>query len=138
MTDADGNTIENENIILSGTKGKQKITVQKAGTYYLTYFIDEDEYNTADHRNQYAANLTVTRPTVKFIVEKVSLNNNADTNNPQINNITIPCTASAMRERVLSFSFYSSILPKLRSAKSSTRSVRLGATGAAFSASRGV
>ena len=29
MTDADGNTIENENIILSGTKGKQKITVQK-------------------------------------------------------------------------------------------------------------
>lgn len=24
MTDADGNTIENENIILSGTKGKQK------------------------------------------------------------------------------------------------------------------
>ena len=86
MTDADGNTIENENIILSGTKGKQKITVQKAGTYYLTYFIDEDEYNTADHRNQYAANLTVTRPTVKFIVEKVSLNNNADTNNPQINN----------------------------------------------------
>ena len=67
MTDADGNTIENENIILSGTKGKQKITVQKAGTYYLTYFIDEDEYNTADHRNQYAANLTVTRPTVKRI-----------------------------------------------------------------------
>ena len=85
MTDADGNTIENENIILSETKGKQKITVQKAGTYYLTYFIDEDEYNTADHRNQYAANLTVTRPTVKFIVEKVSLNNN----NPKINNITI-------------------------------------------------
>ena len=85
MTDADGNTIENKNMILSGTKGKQKITVQKAGTYYLTYFIDEDEYNTADHRNQYAANLTVTRPTVKFIVEKVSLNNN----NPKINNITI-------------------------------------------------
>ena len=27
---------------------------------------------------------------------------------------TLPCTASAMRERVLSFSFYSSILPKLR------------------------
>ena len=94
MTDADGNTIENENIILSGTKGKQKITVQKAGTYYLTYFIDEDEYNTADHRNQYAANLTVTRPTVKFIVEKVSLNNNADTNNPQINNITIRAISS--------------------------------------------
>ena len=85
MTDADGNTIENKNMILSGTKGKQEITVQKAGTYYLTYFIDEDEYNTADHRNQYAANLTVTRPTVKFIVEKVSLNNN----NPKINNITI-------------------------------------------------
>lgn len=94
MTDADGNTIENENIILSGTKGNQKITVQKAGTYYLTYFIDEDEYNTADHRNQYAANLTVTRPTVKFIVEKVSLNNNADTNNPQINNITIRAISS--------------------------------------------
>ena len=94
MTDADGNTIENENIILSGTKGKQKITVQKAGTYYLTYFIDEDEYNTADHRNQYAANLTVTRPTVKLIVEKVSLNNNADTNNPQINNITIRAISS--------------------------------------------
>ena len=85
MTDADGNTIENENIILSETKGKQKITVQKAGTYYLTYFIDEDEYNTADHRNQYAANLTVTRPTVKFIVEKVSLNKNT----PKISNITI-------------------------------------------------
>ena len=32
---------------------------------------------------------------------------------------------------------YSSILPKLKSAKSSTRSVRLGATGAALSASRG-
>ena len=32
---------------------------------------------------------------------------------------------------------HSSILPKLKSAKSSTRSVRLGATGAAFSASRG-
>ena len=32
---------------------------------------------------------------------------------------------------------YSSILPKLKSAKSSTRSVRLGATGAAVSASRG-
>ena len=63
-------------------------------TYYLTYFIDEDEYNTADHRNQYAANLTVTRPTVKFIVEKVSLNNNADTNNPQINNITIRAISS--------------------------------------------
>ena len=94
MTDADGNTIENENIILSGTKGKQKITVQKAGTYYLTYFIDEDEYNTADHRNQYSANLTVTRPTVKFIVEKFSLNNNADTNNPQINNITIRAISS--------------------------------------------
>ena len=94
MTDADGNTIENENIILSGTKSKQKITVQKAGTYYLTYFIDEDEYNTADHRNQYAANLTVTRPTVKFIVEKVSLNNNPDTNNPQINNITIRAISS--------------------------------------------
>ena len=94
MTDTDGNTIENENIILSGTKGKQKITVQKAGTYYLTYFIDEDEYNTADHRNQYAANLTVTRPTVKFIVEKVSLNNNADTNNPQITNITIRAISS--------------------------------------------
>ena len=90
MTDADGNTIENENIILSGTKGKQKITVQKAGTYYLTYFIDEDEYNTADHRNQYAANLAVTRPTVKFIVEKVSLNKN----NPQINNITIRAISS--------------------------------------------
>ena len=85
MTDADGNTIENKNMILSGTKGKQKITVQKAGTYYLTYFIDEDEYNTADHRNQYAANLTVTRPTVKFIVEKVSLNKNT----PKISNITI-------------------------------------------------
>ena len=51
MTDADGNTIENENIILSGTK-------------------------------------------VKFIVEKVSLNNNADTNNPQINNITIRAISS--------------------------------------------
>ena len=85
---------KNENIILSGTKGKQKITVQKAGTYYLTYFIDEDEYNTADHRNQYAANLTVTRPIVKLIVEKVSLNNNADTNNPQINNITIRAISS--------------------------------------------
>ena len=68
--------------------------MQKAGTYYLTYFIDEDEYNTADHRNQYAANLTVTRPTVKFIVEKVSLNNNAYTNNPQINNITIRAISS--------------------------------------------
>ena len=34
-------------------------------------------------------------------------------------------------------SCYSSILPKLKSAKSSTRSVRLGATGAAVSASRG-
>ena len=32
---------------------------------------------------------------------------------------------------------YSSILPKLKSAKSSTRSVRLGAMGAALSASRG-
>ena len=32
---------------------------------------------------------------------------------------------------------YNSILPKLKSAKSSTRSVRLGATGAAVSASRG-
>lgn len=41
-----------------------------------------------------AANLTVTRPTVKFIVEKVSLNNNADTNNPQINNITIRAISS--------------------------------------------
>lgn len=93
MTDADGNTIENENIILSGTKVSKNHRA-KAGTYYLTYFIDEDEYNTADHRNQYAANLTVTRPTVKFIVEKVSLNNNADTNNPQINNITIRAISS--------------------------------------------
>ena len=79
MTDADGNTIENENIILSGTKGKQKITVQKAGTYYLTYFIDEDEYNTADHRNQYAANLTVTRPTISSKIapgKKIKLTTN--------------------------------------------------------------
>ena len=37
----------------------------------------------------------------------------------------------------LKFAVYSSILPKLKSAKSSTRSVRLGATGAALSASRG-
>lgn len=29
MTDADGNTIENENIILSGTKGKQKSPCKK-------------------------------------------------------------------------------------------------------------
>lgn len=29
MTDADGNTIENENIILSGTKGKQKTPCKK-------------------------------------------------------------------------------------------------------------
>ena len=38
---------------------------------------------------------------------------------------------------VVKRSCYSSILPKLKSAKSSTRSVRLGATGAAVSASRG-
>ena len=57
----------------------------KKGTWKMT---------DADHRNQYAANLTVTRPTVKFIVEKVSLNNNADTNNPQINNITIRAISS--------------------------------------------
>ena len=88
-TDADGNTIESENIILSGTKGKQKITAQKEGTYYLTYFIDEDEYDTVDHRNQYATNETVTKPTVKFIVEKGSLNNNAGKNNPPIKIITI-------------------------------------------------
>ena len=37
----------------------------------------------------------------------------------------------------ISSTHYSSILPKLKSAKSSTRSVRLGATGAALSASRG-
>ena len=37
----------------------------------------------------------------------------------------------------LSSAGHSSILPKLKSAKSSTRSVRLGATGAALSASRG-
>mgnify|MGYP007128252653 CR=1 FL=1 len=91
------NTIKNENIILSGTKGKAKNHRAKEGTYYLTYFIDEDEYNTADHRNQYAANLTVTRPIVKLIVEKVSLNNNADTNNPQINNITIRQSPAKLR-----------------------------------------
>ena len=38
---------------------------------------------------------------------------------------------------LLKFADHSSILPKLKSAKSSTRSVRLGATGAALSASRG-
>ena len=38
---------------------------------------------------------------------------------------------------LLKFADHRSILPKLKSAKSSTRSVRLGATGAALSASRG-
>ena len=52
-----------------------------------------------------------------------------------------PCLPVLPADRACAFvilkrSSYSSILPKLRSAKSSTRSVRLGATGAALSASR--
>ena len=70
MTDADGNTIENENIILSGTKGKQKITVQKAGTYYLTYFIDEDQYHTITNMNHYATQIN--NITIRAISSKIA------------------------------------------------------------------
>ena len=93
--------IENGDITLSGGKGAQKVTAQKEGTYYLTYFIDEDQYHTITNMNHYATNQTVTRPTVKFTVEKVPVNNNtSDTkkddqtnntgrNDQQIKNITI-------------------------------------------------
>ena len=110
ITDASGDSIENGDITLSGGKGAQKVTAQKEGTYYLTYFIDEDQYHTITNMNHYATNQTVTRPTVKFTVEKVPVNNNtSDTkkddqtnntgkndqtnntgkNDPQIKNITI-------------------------------------------------
>ncbi|NSH02627.1 aerolysin family beta-barrel pore-forming toxin [Anaerostipes hadrus] len=110
VTDASGDPIENGDITLSGGKGAQKVTAQKEGTYYLTYFIDEDQYHTITNMNHYATNQTVTRPTVKFTVEKVPVNNNtSDTkkddqtnntgkndqtnntgkNDPQIKNITI-------------------------------------------------
>ncbi len=46
ITDASGDSIENGDITLSGGKGAQKVTAQKEGTYYLTYFIDEDQYHT--------------------------------------------------------------------------------------------
>ena len=101
ITDASGDPIENGDITLSGGKGAQKVTAQKEGTYYLTYFIDEDQYHTITNMNHYATNQTVTRPTVKFTVEKVPVNNNTSdtkkddqTNNTgkddqQIKNITI-------------------------------------------------
>ena len=101
ITDASGDSIENGDITLSGGKGAQKVTAQKEGTYYLTYFIDEDQYHTITNMNHYATNQTVTRPTVKFTVEKVPVNNNtSDTkkddqtnntgrNDQQIKNITI-------------------------------------------------
>ena len=76
ITDASGDPIENGDITLSGGKGAQKVTAQKEGTYYLTYFIDEDQYHTITNMNHYATNQTVTRPTVKFTVEKVPVNNN--------------------------------------------------------------
>ena len=76
ITDASGDSIENGDITLSGGKGAQKVTAQKEGTYYLTYFIDEDQYHTITNMNHYATNQTVTRPTVKFTVEKVPVNNN--------------------------------------------------------------
>lgn len=81
VTDADGNPIENADVTLSGEKGAQKVTAQKEGTYYLTYFIDEDQYHTITNMNHYATNETVIRPIVKFTVEKVPENNNTSNNN---------------------------------------------------------
>lgn len=99
ITDASGNPIENGDITLSGGKGVQKVTAQKEGTYYLTYFIDEDQYHTITNMNHYATNQTVTRPTVKFTVEKVPVNNNNNnTNNQQIKNIMI----SAISDKIAS------------------------------------
>ena len=60
ITDASGDPIENGDITLSGGKGAQKVTAQKEGTYYLTYFIDEDQYHTITNMIHYATNLTVT------------------------------------------------------------------------------
>ena len=110
VTNVDGNPIENGDITLSGGKGEQKVTAQKEGTYYLTYFIDEDQYHTITNMNHYATNQTVTRPTVKFTVEKVPVNNNtSDTkkddqtnntgkNDQQIKNIMI----SAISDKIAS------------------------------------
>ena len=99
ITDASGDPIENGDITLSGGKGVQKVTAQKEGTYYLTYFIDEDQYHTITNMNHYATNQTVTRPTVKFTVEKVPVNNNNNnTNNQQIKNIMI----SAISDKIAS------------------------------------
>ena len=47
---------KNGDITLSGGKGAQKVTAQKEGTYYLTYFIDEDQYHTITNMNHYATN----------------------------------------------------------------------------------
>lgn len=101
VTDVDGNPIENADVTLSGEKGAQKVTAQKEGTYYLTYFIDEDQYHTITNMNHYATNETVIRPIIKFVVEKVPANhntsdakkddqtNNTGKNDQQIKNITI-------------------------------------------------
>ena len=80
VTDANGNIIVGSDAVINGGKGNQKLTISNEGTYYLTYFIDEDEYHTSDNLNHYAVNETVARPTVMFTVEKENTSNKPKNN----------------------------------------------------------
>ncbi len=59
---------------------------KKEGTYYLTYFIDEDQYHTITNMNHYATNATVTRPTIVFIAEDNNIKDNNTSNDQKEKN----------------------------------------------------
>lgn len=86
VTDADGTPIENKDVTLDGAKGTQKVLAKKEGTYYLTYFIDEDQYHTITNMNHYATNATVTRPTIVFIAEDNNIKDNNTSNDQKEKN----------------------------------------------------
>lgn len=63
---------------LSGKAGSQVLTGKKKGTLYLTYFINDNTYNTADHLEKYSTNASVERPIIKISVnEKNIISGNA-------------------------------------------------------------
>lgn len=93
LTDEHGNLITDDAVKLRGNKGSQTVSSSKAGTFYLTYFIDEDVYSTIDNINQYATNQTVTRPTVTFTINQITDNNKLN-NTSQVKNVTIQAVSN--------------------------------------------
>lgn len=95
ITNAKGTPVKSSTATLSGNAGKQVLTGKKKGTLYLTYFINDNTYSTADYIEKYSTNNSVDRPTLRISITgntapKISGNTTYKPSKKASGTVTIP------------------------------------------------